>query len=302
MANIFAFAAVALLTFGTIARAEAITVKHPQGETVIKAVPKTVIVTDWAAFDNLSALGIAVEGVPSSTAPPYLADKLRPDMLRVGSLQEPDIEAIAAAAPDLVIVAARSRTAYPTLSRLGPTIDVSVDNDALIEDVKANVVTLGRVFGREKRAAELVAALDRKVEQARKAVAGKGTGLVIVTNGGKMGIYGPTSRIAWIYRTLNVPGVFDKVDDSAHAGDAITFEYLLQHNPDWLFVIDRDAGIGQGSGAARKLLDNELIHKTGFWKNDRIIYLDPAASYVTMHGYGAIMLLLDQVIAGYAKP
>lgn len=298
MKNLLALAFTASLTMtGTAVLAE-ITIPHAQGETVIKAVPHTVMVTDWASFDNLTSLGVPVIGVPGSNVPGHLADKVTDDMQRIGSLQEPDIEAIAAANPDLVIVAARSRTSYPVISKIVPTIDSSIDNAAMIDGVKETLATYGKIFDREAKATELTATLDAKVEQARAAAEGKGTGLVIVTNAGKIGVYGPESRVSWVYKTLNVPSVFDEVDDRDHGGDAITFEYLLKTNPDWLFVVDRDAGVGN-EGAAQALLDNELIHQTNFWKNGQIVYLDPAASYVTMNGYDAVTLLLDQVTAAY---
>lgn len=294
----FALAFAVALTSSCIAAAQDIRVTHPQGEVVLSAIPQTVVVTDWAAFDNLVALGVPVAGVPGSNVPGHLAKNVTDDMVRIGSLQEPDVEGIALAAPDLIVVGARSRTSYPNLSRIAPTIDVSVDNTAVIEGLKTNLTNFGKIFGREARAQELITALDAKVEEARAAAQGKGTALIIVTNGNRIGVYGPESRVSWIYNTLNVPSVYDNVDDRDHGGDAITFEYLMTTNPDWLFVVDRDAGVGN-EGAARALLDNELIHRTDFWKNDRIVYLDPAASYVTMNGYDAIMLLLDQVIAGY---
>lgn len=276
----------------------ATTVSHAQGETVLDGIPERVFVTDWAAFDNLTALGVAVAAVPGGHVPGYLASKVRDDLPRTGSLQEPDIEAIAASAPDLVVIGGRSRTAYAQLSTIAPTIDTSLDNRTVLDGVKANLTTYGRIFGREARAAELIASLEAKVAQARAAAAGKGTGLAIVTNGGRIGIYGPQSRVSWLYAALGIPSVFDTVDDREHGGDAINFEYLVKTNPDWLFVIDRDAGV-TGAGTARALLDNELIRQTDFWKAGRVIYLDSAAAYVTMHGYDGLMLLLDQVIAGF---
>lgn len=279
-------------------QAEPITIPHAQGETTLEAVPQTVMTSDWATFDNLAALGIPVTGVPSSNVPHYLAGKVAADVERIGSLQAPDIEAIAAAGPDLMIVASRSRTSYPTLAPIVPTIDASVDNSDIIGSLKHNLETYAAVFGAEARAAELIAALDARVAEATAAAAGRGTALVIITNGGRMGVYGPESRVSWIYNTLGVPSVFDDVDDRDHGGDAVSFEYLLETNPDWLFVVDRDAGIG-GEGAARALLDNELIHQTTFWKNDQTVYLDPTAAYVSMNGYDAVMLLLQQVIDAY---
>ncbi|MDQ2067867.1 ABC transporter substrate-binding protein [Xinfangfangia sp. CPCC 101601] len=288
-------------SFAGAALAEALTVTHAQGETVLAATPKSVMVSDWAAFDNLMALGVPVAGVPASNVPPYLKDRITPEMVQIGSLQEPDVEAIMAAAPDLMIVAARSRQSYPTLAALLSTLDLSIDNADVIGGTKHNITLLGQIFDRADKAVELNDALDAKVAVAKAAVAGKGTGLVIVTNGSKIGIYGPESRVSWIYNALEVPSVFDNVDDRDHGGDAITFEYLLKTNPDWLFVIDRDAGVGSSAGTAKALLDNELIHQTNFWKNDRIVYLDSSAAYVTMNGYDALNLLLDQVIEAFSK-
>lgn len=301
MMRSFAFATMFSGALACGAYAEDLAIQHAQGETIITAVPQTVMVTDWAAFDNLTALGVDIAAVPGGIVPAHLADKVGDDLQRIGSMQEPDIEAIAAAAPDLLIIGGRSRTAYPTVSRLAPTIDMSVDTAEVMDSAKANLTTLGQIFDREEQAAELIANLDAKLAEAKTAAQDKGTGLVIVTNGGKIGIYGPESRVSWIYNSLGMPSVFDGVDDRDHGGDAITFEYLLQTNPDWLFVVDRDAGVGTGGDSARQLLDNELIHQTNFWQNDQVIYLDPAAAYVTMNGYDALMVLLDQVIAGLGK-
>ena len=78
----------------------------------------------------------------------------------------------------------------------------------------------------------------------------------------------------------------------------MSFEYILETNPDWLFVVDRDAGTGETNGAAAALLDNELVNQTKAAQAGQIVYLDPQAAYITMHGYAGVILLLDQVLAG----
>ena len=281
------------------ASAQDITVTHPQGETTIAGVPEKVFTIDWAAFDNLNALGVDVAGAPGSNAPGYLADFVSDDLVNIGSLFEPDFETIAAEQPDLVIVAARSAATYPQVSEIAPTIDMSVNNADLVAGVEGNIEQLGEIFGVEDRAAELIADLNAKIEEAKAAAEGKGTGLVLVTNAGNLGVYGPDSRVAWIHNELGIPSVMADVEDGDHGGDGISFEFLLESNPDWLFVVDRDAGVGN-EGAAAALLDNELMHETTAWQNDQIIYLDPQAAYITMHGYSGLMLMLDQVIEGYS--
>lgn len=61
----------------------------------------------------------------------------------------------------------------------------------------------------------------------------------------------------------------------------MTSEFILNANPDWLFVLDRDNAIGRTEGqSAQQVLDNPLIHKTKAWQNDRIVYLDSASLYI----------------------
>lgn len=284
------------LTVATPIWADPVTISHAQGEVTLQDRPHSVVVMDWANVDTLDALGVPIAGVPGSTMPAYLSKFSDADYAKLGSLQEPDVEGIAALNPDLVIVAARSRTAQPQLNGIVPTVDMSIDNADFVASVKANILEYGRIFDREARAQEMVAELDAKVERLRAAAEGKGTALSIVTNGNKIGIYGPESRTGWLHNEIGFPAVQDNVDDRSHTGDAASFEFILNANPDWLFVVDRDAGVGpEGGDAARTLLDNELVRQTTAWTKDQVVYLDPQKAYVVMNGYQALSDLLDQV-------
>lgn len=299
--RISAFAAALMagaLSMTSLVSAQETTITHAQGETTINGVPETVLVQDWAVFDNLSALGVEVDGVPSSNAPSYLADQIPADAIQIGSLFEPDFEGIAAAEADIYLVAGRSRTAYPTASEIVPTVDLSIDNNAIVEGVKTNLTKLGEIFDAEDKAAELISNLDAKVAEVQAAAEGKGNALVLVTNAGNIGVYGPDSRVSWIYNEIGLESAMTEVEDGDHGGDSVSFEYILEMNPDWLFIIDRDAGVGESTGAAAALLDNELVNQTSAAKQDQIVYLDPQAAYITMHGYNGLMLMLDEVLAG----
>ncbi|WP_197408032.1 siderophore ABC transporter substrate-binding protein [Lampropedia cohaerens] len=232
--------------------------------------------------------------------PDYLRQYASDDYIKTGTLQEPDYETIAAADADLMIVAGRSRAKLGELAAILPTIDLSVDNRNLVEGVKHNITTFGDIFGKQARAAELNAAIDAKFAQLREAAQhNDSTAIVLVTNAGKLGVYGTNSRVSWIFTETGFRSVDTDVDDRFHGGDAVSFEYLLEADPDWLFVIDRDAGIGKG-GAAQQLLDNALMHQTKAWKQQHIVYLDPMDAYTVMHGYRSIMRLADQVLAALA--
>lgn len=296
---LFAALVAGALSFSALAAmAQDKVITHAQGETTISGVPAKVLTSDWAAFDNLHALGVSVAGTPAGNVPGYLKDFVAADALQIGSLFEPDFEGIAASESDLYIVAGRSAAAYPTGKDILPTIDLSVNNADIIGGLEANLVTLGDIFGLEAKAAELQAALDAKVAEVTAAAEGKGNALVLVTNAGKLGVYGPDSRVAWIHNQVGIPSAMADVKDGDHGGDGVSFEYILETNPDWLFVVDRDAGTGENAGAAAALLDNELVNQTKAAQAGHIVYLDPQAAYITMHGYNGVMLMLDQVLAG----
>lgn len=283
----------------SVAFAQEITVKHAQGETVLKDTPKRVLVQDMAIIDILDALGVDMTGNISNANlyPDYLKKYTADSYIKTGVMQEPDYETIAGANADLMIVASRSAAKYKELSRILPTIDLTVNNQEFLPNIQKNITTLGEVFGKQARAAEMNAALDAKFNELRSLTAeNDSTAVVLVTNAGKLGIYGPKSRVGWIFTEAGFKPVLEGIDDRFHGGDTISFEFLLEHNPDWLFVIDRDAGTG-GGGAAKKLLDNELVSQTTAWKKDQVVYLNPLESYLVMHGYTSVMNLTDAVMS-----
>ncbi|MGY0633585.1 siderophore ABC transporter substrate-binding protein [Luteimonas sp. A478] len=281
---------------------EGIRIEHQQGEITLAGQPQRVVVQDMAVLDILDALGVeAVIGVPGAGLPDYLQHYGSDPYLKTGTLQEPDYETISAARPDLVIVAGRSRTALPELSGIAPTIDLTVDNASLVKGVKQNIATLGRIFDREKRAAELSADIDAKFSELRERSAGAGTAMVLVTNAGRLGVYGANSRLSWIFTEAGFSPVMEDVDDRFHGGDSVSFEFILEADPDWLFVVDRDAGVAGGdSGAARALLDNALVRQTTAWQEGQVVYLDPVPAYVVMHGYTSVTRLAAQVLDAVA--
>lgn len=293
--------AAAMAVAAPAAFAEDIVVKHAQGETAVSGVPAKVLTSDWAAVDNLHALGVSVAGVPSTNAPAYLDGAVPPEAIQIGSLFEPDFEGIAAAGADLYIVGGRSAPAYETAKEIIPTIDLTVANADIIAGLKDNLTRLGEVFAKQDKAAELIAALDARVAEVKAAAEGKGNALILVTNAGRIGVYGPDSRVAWLHNQVGIPSAMAAVKDGDHGGDSVSFEFILETNPDWLFVIDRDAGTGETTGAAAALLDNELVNQTKARQAGNIVYLDPQAAYITMNGYNGVMLLLDQVLAGLNK-
>ncbi|WP_312519103.1 siderophore ABC transporter substrate-binding protein [Massilia sp.] len=262
-------------------------VKHASGTTAVPVNPKKVVVLDATTLDNLSALDVNVAGVPtmSTTAKPLPRHLARYNAAqKVGTLFEPDYEKIFGLKPDLIIVGGRSQAKYAELAKIAPTLDMTVDRTKLLDSAKANVTTLGNLFGKQARAKELTGKLDASIANLKSQAANAGTGLIVLTTGGKMSAYGPGSRFGILHDSFGIKPAVGKLDTSNH-GQAISFEFIQKTNPDWLFVIDRDAAIGREGASAAKFLDNELVRQSTAWKNKQVVYLD-GFNWYTLGGAG----------------
>lgn len=283
------------------ADAAEITVATARGEVTLPEKPEKVVVFDLAALDTLDALGVSVHGVPGSNIPPSLEKYMAADYTKVGSLFEPDYEAVNALEPDLIIVGARSAAKFEDLARLATTIDMSTDPKDYAGSIRRNALTLGRIFGKEDIAKALVGKLEASIAALREKAKGKGRALVLLTTGGKISAYGPGSRFGQLHDQYGMAAADPSLDVATH-GQAVSFEYILKTNPDWLFVVDRDAAIGNNSGQpAARLLDNELVAKTNAWKNGRVVYLDPVKMYLTASGIRAEQGVVDEISAALGE-
>lgn len=109
------------------------TLTHFGGVTTIAAPPRRIVVIATGQIDALLTLGVvpvgAASGDDADLVPRYLresfpqyADRLA-TVTPVGSRQSPNLEAIAALHPDLVLAnAAASQDIYPALAAIAPTV------------------------------------------------------------------------------------------------------------------------------------------------------------------------------------
>lgn len=278
------------------AAATEITVTHAQGETVVPVQPETVVTFDLASLDTLDTLGVEVAGVPKSNLPGYLDQYADDATADVGTLFEPDYEAVNALEPDLIIVANRSAEALPELSKIAPTIDLTLDWEHYLDSFRGNVETLAEIYALEDDADAALAELDEKIADTKAAAEDAGTALILLTSGGELTAFGPGSRFGWLHDELGVTPAIADVEAATH-GDPVSNEFVLQTNPDRLFVVDRDAATGEGTQTAEQILDNEVIAQTTAWSGGDVTYLDPEPWYIVMSGLTAVDTMVGQVQA-----
>lgn len=204
-----------------------------------------------------------------------------------------------------MIIGGRSAAAYDELSRLAPTIDVSFDDD-FYQGIQNNTLLLGKIFAKEAEAKSSLAANRAKVDALREQATAGGDGLVMMVSGGSLSLLSPNTATAGrgslLYQTLGLTPTIEDVQSATH-GEPASFEFLLQYDPKWLFVIDRDAAIGtEDAQPAAAVLDNELMNQTTAWQQGNIIYLNPFNWYIiTGAGLTSANEMLDELAAAYSR-
>jgi len=298
----FAAILAAFTSFVSPLLAQSLDIEHVQGHTQVAKNPQKVVVFDLASLDNMDRLGLetVIIAMPQAPLPDYLKKFGAAHYKKVGTLFEPDLEAVAALEPDLIIVGGRSQAKYEALAAIAPAIDLSVDNAHYLDSVAGNVRILGRIFDKQAQAEQEIASLTKDVAQLKEQAATKGRGLLILTTGGKMSAYGPGSRFGILHADFGVVAAQPELSIGNH-GQPISFEFILETNPDWLFVIDRDAAIGREAGAAQALLDNPVVAKTSAAQKGQIVYLNPQNWYLIGGGLSGFHQTIDQISAAFAQ-
>ncbi|MDW0110106.1 siderophore ABC transporter substrate-binding protein [Sporosarcina aquimarina] len=278
------------------AETKEMTFKHELGEATLEGTPKTVAVFDFGVLDTLDELGVEVAGVPQATIPSYLEKFAGDDYTNLGSLKEPDFEALHAMKPDVIFISGRQADLYDQFEEIAPTIYMGLDYTNYMDSFKKNMDVIAQVFDKEDEMKTELEDVDKQIEDINaKTAETDSKALITLATEGKVSAYGPSSRFGLIHDVFGFTPADEGIEASTH-GQNITFEYILETNPDILFVIDRDAAIGNGANA-EKTIENDLVKKTNAYKNEKIIYLNGEYWYLSGGGLKSMKEMITEVEA-----
>jgi len=234
--------------------------------------PQSVVSLDNRTFETLEAWGIKLAAAPKNVMPADSAYVKDESVQNVGSHTEPNLEVIAAVNPDLVIVGQRFAKFYEDIKKLVPqaaVINVNIDvsaadgtaGDSLVNGFKDITTMLGQIFDKNDEAAELNARFDQALEAAKAAYNGTDTVMSVIVSGGNIGYSAPQNGRVWgpLYDIFGwVPALEVENATTDHQGDEVSVEAIAQSNPDWMFVLDRDAATSSGeeSVPAQDVINN----------------------------------------------
>ena len=278
---------------GVSADGEKIKITHKLGETEVTKNPSRVIVFDYGIADALNTLDVEIIGLPKSNLPSLLSKYEDGKYENVGSLKEPDMEKVYELKPDLIIMSGRLESYYEELNKIAPTIYLGVDNTDYLGSFKKNMETLGQIFDKEKEVKTQVAKVEEAIGKVNEKAEGVNA-LIALANDNAFSVYGEGSRFGIIHKEFGIEAVDKTIESSTH-GQKASFEYILDKNPDYLFVIDRAAVTG-GNTSAKEMFDNEIIKKTDAYKNGNIVYLDADVWYTISGGIESTQKMVEEVL------
>lgn len=295
--------ALALPTFAEEAAPETITISTLNGnrETMELAVPydpQRIAVLDMASLDILDRLGVGDRVVGSATtALDYLqAYVTNEEIANLGTIKEADLEAVMASEPDVIFIGGRLSASYDALSEIAPVIYLATDTEiGVVESVRQNATTIASLFGMEAEVDALMADFDARIA-ALAAFAEGQNAIVGLCTSGSFNVLGSDGRCSMISVEIGFDNLGDGDVTSTH-GNESSFELIVELNPDYIFVLDRDAAIAtEGAKLAQEIVENELVMETDAYKNGHIVYLaHPTVWYTAEGGITALDIMLQDL-------
>lgn len=260
--------------------------------------PERIAVLDMASLDILDNLGMGDRVVGSaSTSLEYLTDYVdNEEVANLGTIKEADLEAVMECDPDVIFIGGRLASSYDALSEIAPVVFLSTDSElGVVKSVTKNAETIASMFGLEDEVSKKIEGFDERIEALKKTAEGK-TALVGMTTSGSFNLMGNDGRCSIVGREIGFENITAAESTSTHGNEA-SFETVVEKNPDYIFVMDRDSAIGaDGAQTAKEIVENELVMGTDAYKNGRIIYLEhPAVWYTAEGGITALNIMLSDL-------
>lgn len=266
-----------------------VTVTDNYGEKTVPTPPKRVVALDNRTFELLDAWGVKPVAAARALVPdtiPGIGDD--DSIVDIGNHREPNLEAIVAADPDVIVSGQRFQQYDEEIQKLAPDavlLDFEPrENEAFDQELIRQTLELGEVFGKQAEAEKLVGDFTKAVQRARDAYNPDQTVMATIVSGGEIGYVAPGKGRMWgpLFDLIGFTPALEVADASDdHQGDDISVEAIAASNPNWLLVLDRDAGTksDEGSPAALSVISDSAALKNVDAVKENHIYIAPKDTY-----------------------
>lgn len=150
-----------------------VTVSHEGGETTIEQEPVRIAALEWHLVEDLLVMGIqpaAIADVDGYKTWVTIETGLGDDVQDVGLRQEPSLEALSAAEPDLILgLDYRDAAIYEQLAEIAPTVLMSAfpkeEGITPLDDLRDRLRFEASFLNRATQAEDAIAAMDTTIEE-----------------------------------------------------------------------------------------------------------------------------------------
>ncbi|ASJ56007.1 iron siderophore-binding protein [Brevibacillus formosus] len=274
------------------------TVKHAMGETTIKGTPQRVVMLTNQGTETLMALGVKPVGAVGSAHDATQFYDFTKSFLEgtklVGTEGQPNLEAIAALKPDLILgMKFRHEKIYQQLTAIAPTVFVEEPRG----DWKENFSLFAEAVNKKAEGEKVLADWNKRIEEFKTKAGDKLNTKVSVVRfmPGKVRIYYKNTFTGAIFKDLGLarPAAQDKEEFAAE----VTKERIPEMDGDIMFYFTYETGKGEASKLEQEWTNDPL------WKNLNVVKAGKAfkvddAIWNTSGGVIAANKVLDE-LEGY---
>ena len=267
---------------------DSIEVEDNFGTETVALPPQNVVATDNRTFETLCEWDVELAAAPKPLLPETVECWQGDDVVDIGNHREPDLEAIAGVEPSLVVNGQRFGDYHDQIAELVPDAAIVEfeprEGEDFFEELKRQTSAIGEIFDKTSEADSLNGGLDDAAQRVSDSYQEGDTVMAVNVSGGEIGYiapgvgrtFGPLFDEFGFTPALEVEGASDD-----HQGDDISVEAIADSDPDWIVVLDRDAGVSSEEGAtpaAEVIEQSEALQDVTAVKEGNIYYA-PADTY-----------------------
>ena len=226
-------------------------------------VPHRIISLSPSATESLFAIGAGKQVVAVDNQSDYPKQAPRTKL----SGYTPNVEAIAAYKPDLVVIAYDPNHLRATLKKLHIRV-LEQDAPKNLPGAYAEILQLGRVTGHAARAARLVASMKKRIGKLVAAGRKRGAGLTVYHELDPT-LYSVTSKtfVGRVYSLFGLKNIADAADTTGSGYPQLSAEYVVAANPDLIVLADtvccgqtqKTVGARPGWSSIRAVRNGEIV-------------------------------------------
>ncbi|MDN7244912.1 ABC transporter substrate-binding protein [Planococcus shenhongbingii] len=282
-----------------------VTITGTNGEVKLDAPAKKVVVLEWTYAEDLLAVGVQPAGMADIVD--YgnyvnIEPQLDETVVDVGGRQEPNLEAIAAIEPDLIIgVSFRHDAMLAELETIAPTVIFNPypedENIDLYQEMETTFKEIAKAVDKTAEAEQVLADLEKEYDESASAIeaANLKTKDVILTlaytgpQAPEIRVFTPNSMASIILERIGLNNVHQPDQFEVFGSSTFNVEGLVKYeNANYLYTVPDEDNIYEN-----QLKGNPVWENLAFVKEDRTY--DLGADTWLYGGPLSAKTLMDQI-------